>query len=147
MMVLAQNSRLSNRSKASWRLTPPVTTPGQTPLLIDLHRAAPSLDTFLRRLGPFSQASEPALRSLGDTSVVGKKALRDASDKITALRQLAKDRRTAVESGELMRYSELNVQLHATLREISRHTIAAQLLEQLRSVIEAFTAFADASAS
>jgi DNA-binding GntR family transcriptional regulator len=51
-----------------------------------------------------------------------------------ALRQIAKDMRTAVQSGELMRYSELNVQLHATLREISGHPIAAQLLEQLRSL-------------
>jgi DNA-binding GntR family transcriptional regulator len=111
------------------------------------------------------------------------------------LRQLAMDMRGAVENGELVRYSELNATLHATLREISGHTIAAQLLEQLRgltvrhqftlslvpgrsavslpqheaivaavvnhdavaaeramhdhlrSVIEAFTAFADASAS
>jgi len=50
------------------------------------------------------------------------------------LRQLARDMRTAVENGELMRYSELNVTLHATLREISGHTIAAQLLEQLRGL-------------
>jgi DNA-binding GntR family transcriptional regulator len=65
----------------------------------------------------------------------GREAAR-AAERVTraqaaALRQLAKHMRTAVESGELMRYSELNVQLHATLREISGHTIAAQLLEQL----------------
>jgi DNA-binding GntR family transcriptional regulator len=50
------------------------------------------------------------------------------------LRQIAKDMRAAVENGELMRYSELNVTLHATLREISGHRIAAQLLEQLRGL-------------
>jgi DNA-binding GntR family transcriptional regulator len=50
------------------------------------------------------------------------------------LRQLVKDMRSAVENGELMRYSELNVTLHATLREISGHAIAAQLLEQLRGL-------------
>jgi DNA-binding GntR family transcriptional regulator len=40
--------------------------------------------------------------------------------------------RRAVEVGELMRYSELNVRLHALVREIARHATATRILEQLR---------------
>jgi ABC-type transporter Mla subunit MlaD len=64
-------------------------TNAQTPVLKDLHRAAPSLNTFFTRLGPFSQASRPAFRSLGRASDAGKKAFGDAREEIAALRQLA----------------------------------------------------------
>lgn len=50
------------------------------------------------------------------------------------LRGIATDMRTAVESGELTRYSDLNVRLHATLREMAGHRIGAELLEQLRAL-------------
>jgi hypothetical protein len=66
-------------------------TDAQTPLLNNLRVAAPSLNTFLQRLGPFSQASLPAIRSLGDTATVGQKALRDSSEDIRVLNQLAKN--------------------------------------------------------
>ena len=46
----------------------------QTPLLADLQRAAPDLDTFFTRVGPFSEASRPAVRSLGEAGEVGTKA-------------------------------------------------------------------------
>lgn len=96
-----------------------------------------------RQLAPRQRLIEADLcERLGASRFQVRTALQDL-----AAQGLAKDMRTAVESGELMRYSELNVQLHATLRKISGHTITAQLLEHLRSVIEAFTAFANASAS
>lgn len=38
----------------------------------------------------------------------------------------------AVGVGELLRYSDLNVRLHALIREIARHSTAARILEQLR---------------
>src|SRR4051812_12497111 len=44
----------------------------QTPLLNDLHKAAPALNTFFKELGPFANASRPAFKSLGQTSVVGR---------------------------------------------------------------------------
>ena len=44
-------------------------TDQQIPLLADAQRAAPSLDTFLSLLGPFANASRPAIKSLGKTSV------------------------------------------------------------------------------
>jgi ABC-type transporter Mla subunit MlaD len=64
-------------------------TDEQTPLLRDLQRAAPGLNTFFSRLGPFAEASRPAIRSLGDTSDKGRRAIRASSDEITALRRLA----------------------------------------------------------
>ena len=64
-------------------------TDAQTPLLNDLNRAAPGLNTFFTRLGPFAQASRPAIRSLGDTSVKGSRAVRSSSDEINELRRLA----------------------------------------------------------
>jgi ABC-type transporter Mla subunit MlaD len=61
----------------------------QTPLLRDLQRAAPDLNTFFTRLGPFSEASRPALRSLGEAGVKGRRAFRRGADELTVLRSLA----------------------------------------------------------
>ena len=64
-------------------------TDQQTPLLADLERAAPDLNTFFRRLGPFAEASRPALRSLGEASKTGSAAIREGRDEINVLRQLS----------------------------------------------------------
>jgi ABC-type transporter Mla subunit MlaD len=61
----------------------------QTPLLGDLERAAPSLETFFKRLGPFSEASRPALRSLGEAARVGSRAFRRGRDEVEELNRLA----------------------------------------------------------
>jgi ABC-type transporter Mla subunit MlaD len=61
----------------------------QTPLLQDLRRAAPSLNEFFTRLGPFTEASRPAFRSLGETSVVGRRAFLESREEIDELRRLA----------------------------------------------------------
>jgi ABC-type transporter Mla subunit MlaD len=63
----------------------------QTPLLIDLRKAAPDLDEFFERLGPFAKASLPALESLGETSKVGTTAFQHGSEEIAELKELAKD--------------------------------------------------------
>jgi phospholipid/cholesterol/gamma-HCH transport system substrate-binding protein len=63
----------------------------QTPLLKDLHQAAPDLNTFFTRLGPFTQASRPAFRSLGKTSVIGRKALNDSRREVDQLAALSYD--------------------------------------------------------
>jgi phospholipid/cholesterol/gamma-HCH transport system substrate-binding protein len=63
----------------------------QIPLLSDLHTAAPDLNTFFTRLGPFTQASRPAFRSLGKTSVIGRKALRDSRREVDQLAALSAD--------------------------------------------------------
>jgi ABC-type transporter Mla subunit MlaD len=61
----------------------------QTPLLADLQRAAPDLDTFFTRIGPFSEASRPAVRSLGEAGEVGTRAFHEGSQEIKELRALA----------------------------------------------------------
>jgi ABC-type transporter Mla subunit MlaD len=86
-------------------------TDAQTPLLHNLQAAAPSLNTFLTRLGPFSQASRPAFRSLGDASVAGNRAFRNSADEIATLNQLA---RGAPEAAKPLR------QLLTTLDDRSR---------------------------
>ena len=63
----------------------------QVPLLRDARAAAPSLDEFLTRLGPFSQASRPAVRSLGEASVVGRRAFEEGSNEVEELRLLARE--------------------------------------------------------
>jgi virulence factor Mce-like protein len=60
----------------------------QIPLLSDLRAGAPHLDTFLARLGPFSEASRPAFRSLGDASVAGISAFRKGAEEVRTLRRL-----------------------------------------------------------
>ena len=63
----------------------------QTPLLRDLQRAAPDLNTFFTRLGPFSEASRPALRSLGKAGVKGRRAFLEGAREVDVLRRLARD--------------------------------------------------------
>ncbi len=63
-------------------------TDEQIPLLADAQRAAPSLDTFLTRLGPFAQASRPAIRSLGNASEKGTKAFKRGREEVAELRRL-----------------------------------------------------------
>jgi ABC-type transporter Mla subunit MlaD len=63
----------------------------QIPLLADLERAAPHLDTFLARLGPFSQAARPSVRTLGDAAVAGIRAVRSGRTEVRELRRLAQD--------------------------------------------------------
>ena len=61
----------------------------QTPLLADLRRGAPDLEEFVERLGPFSEASRPALRSLGDAARIGTRAFRHGTEEIRELKALA----------------------------------------------------------
>jgi len=61
----------------------------QRPLLADLQRAAPDLEEFFTRLGPFSEASRPAIRSLGDSSLVATRAFEEGEEEVDELRALA----------------------------------------------------------
>jgi phospholipid/cholesterol/gamma-HCH transport system substrate-binding protein len=63
----------------------------QMPMLRDVRRATPSLTRFFRLLGPFSEASRPALRSLGETSKVGTRAFKEGAQEVRELRTLARD--------------------------------------------------------
>jgi ABC-type transporter Mla subunit MlaD len=61
----------------------------QTPLLADLERAAPDLDTFFTRIGPFADASRPAVRSLGEMGEVGTRAFIEGRQEMEELKKLA----------------------------------------------------------
>jgi len=61
----------------------------QTPALRDLRAAAPSLTTLLNRLGPFADASLPAVRALGRASTTGTTAVTDARRTVRTLRSVA----------------------------------------------------------
>lgn len=63
----------------------------QTPLLTDLQRSAPALNTFFQRLGPFTDASRPAFKALGNTSVKGSTALNDSRREVDQLAALSAD--------------------------------------------------------
>lgn len=60
----------------------------QTPALRDLRRSAGDLELLLERLGPFSNASVPAVRSLGEASRTGRVAMRAARPTIAEAREL-----------------------------------------------------------
>jgi virulence factor Mce-like protein len=60
-----------------------------TPVLTDLGKEAPSINRFIKQLGPFSEAGIPAFQSLGDAADVGRPALVKSKPIITDVGQLA----------------------------------------------------------
>ncbi|MEV4597856.1 GntR family transcriptional regulator [Amycolatopsis sp. NPDC049253] len=64
-----------------------------------------------------------------------KAAEKATDDEIDSLRELAVRLRSAVDEGESMKYSELNRELHRTVREIAGQTVAAEMLERLHGQI------------
>jgi virulence factor Mce-like protein len=61
-----------------------------TPTLRNLDASSVRLRTFFARLGPFSEASRPAIRGLGRASVVGSAAVPAARPVVSQLAQFAK---------------------------------------------------------
>jgi phospholipid/cholesterol/gamma-HCH transport system substrate-binding protein len=61
-----------------------------TPVLADLHDAAPDINRMIIQLGPFSQAALPAVDSLGEAAKVGTPAITAARPVIRDLRDLGK---------------------------------------------------------
>jgi ABC-type transporter Mla subunit MlaD len=59
----------------------------QTPLLTDLHAAAPQLNLLAKRLPAFNRGGEQSLTALGGAARVGKVALGNSKDEIAALNQ------------------------------------------------------------
>ncbi len=59
----------------------------QTPLLTDLHAAAPGLNKLATNLPAFNSGTEQSLTSLGGAAHVGKTALANSKDEIAALDQ------------------------------------------------------------
>jgi len=61
----------------------------QTPALADLRASAGDLDAFFERLGPFSEASRPFVRSTGRAAETGTEAVTAARPTVQRLRELA----------------------------------------------------------
>ena len=59
----------------------------QTPLLVDLHAAAPGLNKLAKNLPPFNNGAQQSLTALGGAARVGKVALANGQDEIPALDQ------------------------------------------------------------
>jgi ABC-type transporter Mla subunit MlaD len=59
----------------------------QTPLLVDLHAAAPGLNKLAKNLPAFNNGTQQSLTSLGDAAHVGKFALANSKEEIAALDQ------------------------------------------------------------
>jgi ABC-type transporter Mla subunit MlaD len=59
----------------------------QTPLLTDLHAAAPGLNKLAKNLPPFNNGTQQSLTSLGGAARVGKVALANSKEEIAALNQ------------------------------------------------------------
>jgi virulence factor Mce-like protein len=60
----------------------------QTPALRDLRIAAPQLTQLANRLGPFAEASGPALDALGEASKIGQTAVEPATKTLQTARRL-----------------------------------------------------------
>jgi len=63
--------------------------------------------------------------------VAARAAERITDDEIAEIRALGAEMTTAVEGADMMRYSELNAQLHGKVRSIAQHPSATRIIEQL----------------
>jgi DNA-binding GntR family transcriptional regulator len=81
----------------------------------------------------FAEAIEiTEVRILLEGHLAARAAERVTKTEAAGLHEIIKDMRSAVDKSELMRYSQLNGQLHAAIREIAAHQTSARLLRQLR---------------
>jgi DNA-binding GntR family transcriptional regulator len=72
------------------------------------------------------------IRILLEGMLAARAAARATKSEAAMLRKLVKDMRAAVEKSELLVYSDLNAQLHSSIRDIAAHETAARVLRQLR---------------
>jgi DNA-binding GntR family transcriptional regulator len=101
--------------------------------------AARGLVEFQRNRGarvrdvPLAEAIEiTEVRIRLEGLVAARAAERISASDTVRLHQLVKEMRTSVRNSELMRYSELNAELHGAIRDIAAHETASMLLRQLR---------------
>ncbi|MFD5224195.1 GntR family transcriptional regulator [Microbacterium sp. NPDC058342] len=73
------------------------------------------------------------IRQVVESLVAARAAEKITDEQAAFLKQLGADMTAAVEQNELMRYSELNLTLHATLRDVADHSASRRVLEQLHN--------------
>jgi DNA-binding GntR family transcriptional regulator len=72
------------------------------------------------------------VRILLEGHLAARAAERVSRSDTAMLRKIVKDMQAAVAKSELLTYSDLNAQLHASIRDIAAHETTARLLRQLR---------------
>jgi DNA-binding GntR family transcriptional regulator len=72
------------------------------------------------------------IRILLEGLLAARTAERVTKSDVAMFRKVIKHMRAAVEKSEFLTYSELNVRLHAAIRDIAGHETASRLLRQLR---------------
>lgn len=83
---------------------------------------------------PVSEAIEITEARMVLESLIAGRAARNATSRdAEKLERIIEEMRAAVESDSAARYSELNRTLHQALRTMSRHTVARDLVENLRN--------------
>ena len=65
--------------------------------------------------------------------VSGRAAERATDEEIEHLRDIGAQMTRAVANADMMRYSELNTELHGTVRTVARHDTATKIIEQLHA--------------
>jgi DNA-binding GntR family transcriptional regulator len=73
------------------------------------------------------------IRRAVEALVAARAAERITDDEIEGLRALGEEMAAAVQSADMLRYSELNAQLHGTVRAIAQHSSAIRIIEQLNA--------------
>lgn len=71
------------------------------------------------------------VRRVVEGLVAARAATLATAEDIRTLKALGKAMETAVQRAELLRYSDLNAELHAALRSIAKHESATRIIEQL----------------
>lgn len=71
------------------------------------------------------------LRRAIEGLIAGRAAERVTDAEIKALRAIGEEMQAAVGRADMLRYSDLNAQLHFRVRAIARHTSASRIIEQL----------------
>jgi DNA-binding GntR family transcriptional regulator len=72
------------------------------------------------------------VRKLLEGYLARRAADRVTSSEISSLQAIIEDMHLAVKQSELLRYSDLNAQLHKAIREIGAHKTTGRLLDQIR---------------
>jgi len=75
------------------------------------------------------------IRRAVEGMVAARAAERITDPEIGDLRRLGEEMAAAVQSADMLRYSELNAQLHGTLRTLARHAAANRIIEQLHGQV------------
>ncbi|MCV2394333.1 GntR family transcriptional regulator [Actinotalea sp. M2MS4P-6] len=71
------------------------------------------------------------VRRVVEGLVAARAAAQASEADVTRLTTIGRRMREAVATGELMQYSDLNAELHATLREVAQHETANRIIERL----------------